>query len=68
MRVTNEESAEGAKTAAGAEEEEPVEGTEPAAGAEEEEPVQRPVGIVAKAPAEDIVTYAGRNAVALNRI
>ncbi len=53
MRVTNEESAEGAKTAA---------------GAEEEEPVQRPVGIVAKAPAEDIVTYAGRNAVALNRI
>ena len=48
--------------------EEPAEGAEPAAGAEEGEPVQHPVGIVAKAPAEDIVTYAGRNAVALNRI
>ena len=57
MRVTNEESAEGAKTAAGAEEEEPVEGTEPPAGAEEGEPVQRPFRIVAKAPVEDINLY-----------
>jgi hypothetical protein len=63
----DEESAKGAKTAAGAEEEEPVEVTEPAAGADEGEPVQRPVGIVAEAPAEDIATYAGRKAVALNQ-
>ncbi len=46
--------------------EEPAEGAEPAAGAEEGEPVQHPVGIVAKAPEEDIATYAERKAVALN--
>ncbi len=34
----------------------------------EEEPAQRPVGIVAEAPAEDLATYAGRKAAALSRI
>jgi len=34
----------------------------------EEEPTQRPVGIVAEAPAEDLATYAGRKAAALSRI
>jgi hypothetical protein len=64
----DEKPAEGAEPAAGTEEEEPAEGAEPTAGAEEGEPVQHPVGIVAKAPAEDIATYAGRKAVALNQI
>jgi hypothetical protein len=46
----------------------PNDGEGPDGAPLEEEPAQRPVGIVAEAPAEDLATYAGRKAAALSRI
>jgi len=46
----------------------PNDGEGPDGAPLEEEPAQRPVGIVAEAPAEDLATYAGRKAAALSRL
>jgi len=46
----------------------PNDGEGPDGAPLEEEPAQRPVGIVAEAPAKDLAAYAGRKAAALSRI